>query len=92
MKSKRGPDSYFSKILLQINNKLGGFNYFLNTNTLIDNRKIMLIGIDSSHIWGKKNKRLEERTGIAMVSTKDSKFSKFYTKQEIIEGDLKYAS
>jgi hypothetical protein len=26
MKSKKGPDSYFSKILLQINNKLGGFN------------------------------------------------------------------
>ena len=92
MKSKKGPDSYFSKILLQINNKLGGCNYFLNVDQIIDERKIMLIGIDSSHIWGKKNKKLEQRTGIAMVSTKDSKFSKFYCKEEIISGDVHYAS
>ena len=92
MKNKRGPDSYFSKILLQINNKLGGCNYFLNTNSLIDEGKIMLIGIDSSHIWGKKNKKLEQRTGIAMISTKDSQFSKFHSKQEIIEEDKEYAS
>ena len=41
---------------------------------------------------GKKNRRLEQRTGIAMLSTKDSKFSKFYCKEEIINGDVYYAS
>ena len=56
MKSKKGPDSYFSKILLQINNKLGGFNYFLNIEPYIKERNIMLIGIDSSHIWSTRKK------------------------------------
>ena len=92
MKSKRGPDSYYSKILLQINNKIGGFNYFLNVDSYINNLKIMLIGIDTSHIWARKNKELEERTGIAMVATKDKNFSKFYSKQEILVGDVHYAS
>ena len=92
MKSKRGPDSYYSKILLQINNKIGGFNYFLNVDPFINDLKIMLIGVDTSHIWARKNKQLEERTGIAMVATKDKNFSKFYTKQEILVGDVHYAS
>ena len=92
MKSKRGPDSYYSKILLQINNKIGGFNYFLNVDPYINDMKIMLIGIDTSHIWAKKNKELEERTGIAMIATKDKNFSKFYNKQEILIGDVHYAS
>ena len=92
MKNKKGPDSYFSKILLQINNKLGGFNYFLNIDSYIREKRIMLIGIDSCHIWGKKNKQLQERTGISMVSTKDEKFSKFYCKEEILNGDEHYAS
>ena len=52
----------------------------------------MLIGIDTSHIWARKNKELEERTGIAMVATKDKNFSKFYSKQEILVGDVHYAS
>lgn len=92
LKGKKGPDSYFSKILLQINNKLGGANYFLNIDSIINDRKIMLIGIDSSHIWRIRNEKIEERTGIAMVSTKDEKFSKFYCKEEIISGDEEYAS
>ena len=92
MKNKRGPDSYFSKILLQINNKLGGFNYFLNTDKIIDERKIILIGIDSSHKWGKKTaKSNNKQTGVAMVATKDKKFSKFYSKEDIIKDD-KYCS
>ena len=52
----------------------------------------MLIGVDSSHIWKIKNKNLNERTGLAMVSTKDENFSKFYFKEEIINGDENYAS
>ena len=92
MKNKKGLDSYFSKILLQINNKLGGYNYFLNIDSKIKDRNIMLIGIDSSHIWSKRKKSLDERTGVAMISTKDKQFSKFYCKQEIIPGDYNYHS
>ena len=92
-KGKKGPDSYFSKILLQINNKLGGFNYFLNTDDFIDDRKIILIGVDTSHIWGRRNaKRNIRQTGVAMVATKDKKFSKFYSKEEIIKYDIHYSS
>ena len=88
MKSKRGPDSYFSKILLQINNKLGGFNYYLNTTKDIDDKNIILIGIDSSHKWGKKtSKSNNKQFGVAMVATKDKKFSKFYSKEEIVKDD-----
>ena len=90
--SRKGPDSYFSKILLQINNKLGGCNYFLNIDSIIDDRNIMLIGIDSSHIWAQKNNSMEERTGFAMVSTKDKQFSKIYCKEYIIPGDEHYNS
>ena len=52
----------------------------------------MLIGIDSSHIWSKRNKLLQEKTGIAMVATKDKNFSEFYCKEEIITGDVHYHS
>ena len=56
IKQRRGRlDSYFSKILLQINNKLGGFNYFLNTDKEMDEQNILLIGIDSSHSWGRNS-------------------------------------
>ena len=84
---KRGLDSYFSKILLQINNKLGGFNYFLNIPNFINDRKIMLIGVDSSHIWGSKSAKFNnKKTGVAMIATKDKNFSKFYS-NEIIKYD-----
>jgi hypothetical protein len=77
---------------LQINNKLGGFNYYLNTNKIIDERKIILIGVDSSHKWGKKtSKSNNKQTGVAMVATIDKYFSKFYSKEDIIKED-KYCS
>ena len=92
-KNRKGPDSYFSKILLQINCKLGGSNYFLNIDETIDERNIILMGIDSSHTWGRKNsKRNNKQTGVAMVATKDKKFSKFYSKEEIIKYDKHYSS
>ena len=87
MNGKRGPDSYFSKILLQINNKLGGFNYYLNTTNDIDEKNIILIGIDSSHKWGKNTSKSNKQIGVAMVATKDKKFSKFYSKEEIMKDD-----
>ena len=51
--------------------------------------KKMLIGVDSSHIWGDIK---DQRTGIAMVSTKDINFSKFFTREEILRPDENYAS
>ena len=93
MKNKRGPDSYFSKILLQINNKLGGFNYFLDIEDYIKDRDIILIGVDTSHTWGRKGpKRNNKKTAVAMVATKDKNFSKFYSKEEIIKYDNHYSS
>ena len=86
---KRGPDSYISKVLLQINSKLGGFNYYLEMDSFIYARKLMLIGVDSSHIWGKLG---DQRTGISMVSTQDENFMKFLTKEEILRPDEHYAS
>ena len=44
----------------------------------IVNRKLMIIGIDSSHIQDK-------RTGVAMVSTINDSFTDFFNKEEIIE-------
>ena len=93
MKNKRGPDSYFSKILLQINNKLGGFNYFLDTDEVTNERNIILIGVDTSHTWGKKTSKYnKKKTGVAMVATKDNNFSKFYSKNQIITYDKHYSS
>ena len=93
MKNKRGPDSYFSKILLQINNKLGGFNYFLDTDEVTNERNIILIGVDTSHTWGKKTKKYNnKKIGLAMVATKDKNFSKFYSKNEIIKYDKHFYS
>ena len=89
---KRGLDSYISKILLQINNKLGGFNYFLNLPDEIISQKIMLIGVDSSNIWGRKTSKYnDKKIGLAMISTKDKNFSKFFSNKEIIKYDKHYS-
>ena len=94
IKQRRGRlDSYFSKILLQINNKLGGFNYFLDIDKTIDDRNVLLIGVDSSHSWGRNSgKYKRKKTGVAMVATKDKNFSKFYSREEIINLDRHYSS
>ena len=89
MRSNRGPNSYISKILLQINCKLGGANYFLNLDKDILDRNIMIIaldfGLNSSHTWQKGQKG-----GMTMVATTDSKFSKFHVQNEIIKVDENY--
>ena len=91
IKQRRGRlDSYFSKILLQINNKLGGFNYFLETDKIIDEHNILLIGIDSSHTWRRRNNK--KQIGVAMVATKDKNFSKFYSKEDIFNYNKHYYS
>ena len=82
IQKKGGIMSVCSKILLQINAKLGGISYKAIINKEINDRKLMVIGVDSSHIKGK-------RTGVAMVSTINDSFTDFYNKEEIIKEENK---
>ena len=70
--------SVCSKILLQINAKLSGVSYMPKLEDEVKNRKLMIIGVDSSHIKGK-------RTGVAMVATINTSFTNFYNKESIIQ-------
>ena len=69
--------SVCSKILLQINAKLSGVSYIAKFDKNIKDRNLMIIGVDSSHIRGK-------RTGVAMVATINPSFTNFYNKEQII--------
>ena len=75
---KKGIMSICSKILLQINSKLGGIPYTIKFDKDISERKLIAIGVDSSHVPGK-------RTGVGMVATIDKNFTSFYNKEQIIE-------
>ena len=81
---KKNVASYISKILIQINCKLGGANYLLNLDKTILERKIMFIGIDfglnASHTWKKRQQGV-----MTMVATKDRYYSKFYAQNEILK-------
>ena len=76
LKSK-GMMSTCSKILLQINAKLGGISYKTVIDKPIKERKIMIVGVDSIHF--------NKRTGIDIVYTIDDSFADFYNKEQIIE-------
>jgi len=75
---KKGVMSICSKILLQINAKLGGISYKTLQDKTVNDRKIMVVGVDSSHIKG-------QGTGVAMVATINDTFTNFYNKEEIIK-------
>ena len=79
---KKNAMSVCSKILLQINAKLRGVNYKIKFDKTIENRELMVMGVDSSHIKGK-------RTGVAMVASIDKDFTDFYNKEEIIKEENK---
>ena len=79
---KSDPLSVCSKILLQINAKLSGVSYIAKFDNSVKDRKLMIIGVDSSHIRGK-------RTGVAMVATINVSFTNFYNKEEIIKEEKK---
>ena len=70
--------SVCSKILLQINAKLGGSSYHVNFDNSIYQQKLMVVGVDSSHVQGK-------RTGVAMVASLNADFTNFYNKESIID-------
>ena len=69
--------SVCSKILLQINTKLGGILYKIQDKSFND-RKLMAIGVNSSHIKGKG-------TGVGMVATINDSFTNFFSKEAIIK-------
>jgi len=75
---KKGVMSVCSKILLQINAKLGGVSYKAEINKTVGDRKLMIVGVDTSHI-----KR--HGTGVAMVATINNSFTDFYNKEEIVK-------
>ena len=79
---KKNALSVCSKILLQINSKLSGISYIPRFSDEVEKRKLMIIGVDSSHIKGK-------RTGVAMVATINTSFPNFYNKETIIEEKTK---
>ena len=75
---KKGVMSVCSKILLQINAKLGGVSYKAEIDKTVGDRKLMIVGVDTSHI-----KR--HGTGVAMVATINKSFTNFYNKEEIVK-------
>ena len=75
---KKGVMSVCSKILLQINAKLGGISYKTLQDKSVNEKKLMVVGVDSSHIKGKG-------TGVAMVATINDSFINFFNKESIIE-------
>ena len=63
---------------MQINAKLGGISYKVIFDKNIVERKLMIIGVDSS-----QNK--DKRTGVAMVATINESFTDYFNHEEIIE-------
>lgn len=68
--------SIASKLLLQMNCKLGGYSYVFDQ--VKDMKDLMVVGADSSHISGK-------RTGFALSASIDKDFSEYYNSEYIIE-------
>jgi len=75
--SKKGL-SIASKVGLQINAKLGGSTYIVDFPKEIKTSNLMIVGVDSSHIKGK-------RTGISMTASYDSGFTQYYNSCYIID-------
>lgn len=67
-----------TNLLKQINSKLGGASYAVDFDSSVKKEQLMIVGVDSSHISGK-------RTGVAMVASTDDKFLNFYNKIDIIQ-------
>lgn len=67
-----------TKLLQQMNQKCGGNSYVLSLSSDVKKSNFMIVGVDSSHISGK-------RTGVAMVATLNSDYTEFYNEENIIE-------
>ena len=83
---KKGIMSICSKILLQINAKLGGSMHKLQIEKSLEGKKLMVIGVDSSKHKDKNN----YGTGIAMVATINDSLTNFYSDTKIVKtNDMK---
>ena len=74
---KKNAIRVYSNILLQINTKLGGISYKIEDNS-INERKLMVVGVNSSYIKGKG-------IGVGMVSTINDSFTNFFNKETVIK-------
>ena len=75
--SKKGL-SIATKVGLQINAKLGGSSFVVDFTKEIKSSNLMIVGVDSSHIKGK-------RTGVAMTASYDSNFTQYFNNIYIID-------
>lgn len=75
--SKKGL-SIASKVGLQINAKLGGSTYIVEFPKEIKSSNLMIVGVDSSHIQGK-------RTGVAMTASYDANYTQYYNNIYLID-------
>ena len=80
-RKKKGLMSICSKILLQINAKLGGATYKVDLGKSLAGKRIMVVGVDSSKHKDKNN----YGTGIAMVATINDSLTDFYNETKIIK-------
>ena len=69
--------SVCSNLVKQINSKLGGSCYRVVLDRTLQEKNLMIVGVDSSHISGK-------RTGVAMCATIDKQFLKYTNYEQII--------
>ena len=76
--------SICSKILLQINAKLGGAIYTIKTEKTLEGKKIMIVGVVSNKHKDKNN----YGTGVAMVASINDTFTDFYNKVKIIKKEM----
>ncbi len=74
--------SVCSNIVKQINSKLGGCCYKIQFDKNIAAKNLMVVGVDSSHISGK-------RTGVAMCASIDKQFTRYTNYEEIIDEKTK---
>jgi hypothetical protein len=65
-----------------MNSKLGGYFYKVDFEKEVKNMNLLVCGVDSSHISGK-------RTGVAMVATLNNDFTNYYNKIDIIKEEKK---
>ncbi len=73
----RNAMSIASKILLQVNAKLGGVFYELQLTKDMKDKNLMIVGVDSSHIRGRL-------TGVALAASTNSSYTQYYNKIDII--------
>lgn len=71
--------SVMSNILIQINTKIGGLSYSIDFSKVTNNKRYMIIGVDSSHYYENGERFLK----LAICSTMNESFTQYYSQKEI---------